>query len=115
LSGVGREMSPKIADYLLFPRHIDLPARGLLGVMLDLKAEGDGVRVQGFADNSGAETAGMKEDDRIVKIGKTPVGSYADIRIAMLDSKPGEKLPVEVQRGRLIGDDQILSFEVELR
>ena len=114
MSGVGRDMSPTMADYLLFPRRIDLTARGLLGVMLDLESEGDGVRVQGFADNSGAEKVGIEEDDRIIRIGGTPVGSYADIRIAMLDAKPGDKLSVEVQRDRVIGDDQILSFEVEL-
>ncbi len=114
MNGFGREISPEMADYLLFSRRIDLSARGLLGVMLDLESEGEGVRVQGFGDHSGAEAAGIKEDDRITKIGNLPVGSYADIRIAMLDSKPGEKLQVEVQRGRVIGTDETLSFEVEL-
>jgi uncharacterized iron-regulated protein len=114
LSGNQRGLDPDIADFLLYPRPVPLPKSGLLGVMLDVGAEGEGVAVQGFADQSGAKEAGMEEGDRIVKVGEDPVSSYSDIRIALLGTRPGEKLPVEVLRKHLVGDDERLTFEVEL-
>lgn len=114
LSGIHRGLDPKMADYLLYPRPVTLSAQGMLGVMLDLESDGEGIAVQGFADPSGAKDAGIEEGDRIVKVGEDPIASYSDIRLALLGSSPGEKLPVEISRGRLISEDERLSFEVEL-
>ena len=109
-----RSLEPDVADYLLYPRRVELPASGLLGVFLDTEAEGDGVAVQGFSEGSGAKSAGMEENDRIVKVGDEQIQSYADIRIALIGSRPGQKMPVEVLRSHLIGADERLSLEVEL-
>ena len=114
LNGTMRSLEPDVADYLLYPRRVELPASGLLGVFLDTEAEGDGVAVQGFSEGSGAKSAGMEENDRIVKVGDEQIQSYADIRIALIGSRPGQKMPVEVLRSHLIGADERLSLEVEL-
>lgn len=114
LSGTHRGPDAEMADYLLYPRPVALPAAGLLGVMLDIDSEGDGISVQGFADPSGAKDAGMEEGDRIVKVGENPIGSYSDIRLALLGSSPGQKLQVEVSRAHMVGEDERLTFEVEL-
>jgi S1-C subfamily serine protease len=108
-------MDPAAADFFLFPQAIGLPASGLLGVMLESGVDRGGARIQGFAESSGAKDAGIQEGDRIVKIGDQPVSAYADVRIALLDKGPGEKMPVEVLRGRTLGADERLSFQVELR
>jgi S1-C subfamily serine protease len=104
-----------MADFLLFPQPVSLPAAGLLGVLLDMESEGEGIAVQGFADPSGAKDAGMEEGDRIVRVGENPIRSYSDIRIALLGSRPGKKLPVEVVREHLLGENERLTFEVELQ
>ncbi len=114
LSGAQRDLDPKVADFLLFPRRVELPATGRLGVMLDTEKEGAGVAVQGFGDNSGAAAAGMKEGDRIVRVGGRDIAVYADIRFALINSRPGQKLPVEVERARLVGGPERLTLEVEL-
>lgn len=114
LNGSNRAIDPAAADFLLFPRRVELPANGLLGVMLDRGIDEQGARVQGFSDNSGAKTAGMEEGDRIVRIGGRPVTAYADVRIALIDSRPGQRIPVEVLRERVIGADERLTFDVEL-
>jgi S1-C subfamily serine protease len=115
VSGRHRPLDPDLADYILYPRPIGLPASGLLGVMLDLESEGAGVGVQGFAANSGAEAAGVREGDRIVRVGDEPIDGYADIRIALMDSRPGQKLPVEViRRAAFLGSPQRLLLQVEL-
>ncbi|MEA3276973.1 MAG: ChaN family lipoprotein [Pseudomonadota bacterium] len=114
LNGTMRELAPTLADFLLYPRRVELPASGLLGVMLDVDSEGEGIAVKDFVDTSGARVAGMEQGDRIVKVGEDSIGSYSDIRIALLGSRPGQKLPVEVLRKKLIGEDERLTFEVEL-
>ena len=116
LNGAERGLDPQIADYVLYPQPVSLPASGLLGVLLDLESEGDekGIAVQGFAATSGAKDAGMEEGDRILKVGGEAIDSYSDIRIALLGNRPGEKLPVEVLREQLVKQDQHLTFEVVL-
>jgi uncharacterized iron-regulated protein len=114
LNASERELDPSAADYLLFPGRAELPAAGMLGVMLDEQGNGQGALVMGFGDGSGAQAAGLKEGDRIVRIGDQPVAGYADIRIALLDRQPGQRLPVEVRRKGVIGGEETLSFEVEL-
>ncbi len=114
LNGWPREMDPKAADYLLFPQSLELPATGRLGVMLDTDSQGSGVAIKGFSDTSGAAAAGIKEGDRIVQVGGVAVTDYADIRLALIDSPPGQKLPIEVERLTEEGKPERLSFDVEL-
>jgi uncharacterized iron-regulated protein len=114
LNGSHREMDPEAADFLLFPRRVELPAAGMLGVLLDQPIDARGARVQGFAENSGAKAAGIQEGDRIVGIGGRAVSAYADVRIALIDSRPGQRIPVEVARPRTLGGDERLTLEVEL-
>ncbi len=115
MSGQQRPLDPKMADFLLYPQPVSLPKTGLMGVMLDTDSEGDGVAIQGFSPQSGAREAGVKEGDRIIEIGDTPVGSYADIRIALMDSRPGQQMPIAVLREPLVGAAEQLSFDVTLQ
>lgn len=113
LNGTRRKLDPAAADFLLYPRRVEIPASGLMGVLLDT-GRGD-VRVKGFSDKSGAKTAGMKRGDSITRIGEVPIESYADVRIALIDSRPGQRLPVQVQRRHLISPNETVEMEVELR
>ena len=113
LNGGQRDLEPQVADFLLYPHRVELAATGRLGVMLDTAAKGPGVAVQGFSDNSGAAAAGMKEGDRIVRVGDQAIDVYADIRLALMDSRPGQKLSVAVERGEP-GAAERLTLEVEL-
>jgi S1-C subfamily serine protease len=82
--------------------------------MLDTKSAGKGIAVRGFARGSGAKAAGIEANDRILRIGGEPISSYSDIRIAMLDRRPGQKVKVEVLRKHMIASDEQLTFEVVL-
>ena len=84
-------------------------------MFLDTESEGEGIGVKGFSDESGAEAAGMEENDRIILVGGEAIASYADIRIALMGSRPGQLMPVTVQRPRLIGEPERLDFEVRLQ
>jgi len=114
LDGTDRRPDPKLGDFLLYPRPEELPPPALLGVMLDTKSAGKGIAVRGFARGSGAKAAGIEANDRILRIGGEPISSYSDIRIAMLDRRPGQKVKVEVLRKHMIASDEQLTFEVVL-
>jgi uncharacterized iron-regulated protein len=115
LNGNGRVPEPEAADFFLYPASVELPPSGKLGVMLNEDEAGEGMRVDGFSDDSGAKTAGMQTGDRILRVDDRPIERYADIRVALLDAEPGRKVQVEVARKRVIGADERLTFEVELR
>ncbi len=114
LNGANRTPDPAAADFFLYPSPAELPPAGLLGVMLDDTSDGTGMLVKGFGEESGAKTAGLETGDRITRVNDMPIANYADIRIALLDYQPGQTLPIEVERKRLIGADERLSFLVEL-
>lgn len=115
LNGNGRVPEPEAADFFLYPASVELPPSGKLGVMLNEDEAGQGMRVDGFSDDSGAKTAGMQTGDRILRVDDRPIERYADIRVALLDAEPGRKVQVEVARKRVIGADERLTLEVELR
>jgi predicted metalloprotease with PDZ domain len=82
-------------DYVLAPRDIQLPPRGRTG--LTLLQKGDRVLVRGVLPGSAAEKAGIAPGDRIRRIGKVPVQGLADVRLALTDSAPGDRLTVSIE------------------
>lgn len=71
-------------------------ATGFLGVQLDDNA--DAPTINGFAENSPAEKAGLKSGDVIVKIQDKAVKSLEELQEVMRKTKPGDKLAVTVKR-----------------
>ncbi len=59
---------------------------------------GSGILVIGFADNSGAEDAGLKTGDVITKIDNIAITDFADLSIAVGSKRPGDKVQVTYSR-----------------
>jgi len=110
LQGGGIELSPDIADFVLLSEERRLPPAGTLGVVLEPV---DGVHIAGFAEESAAQTAGLRRHDQIVAVDGRPVGSVADVKALLWDKSPGERVKVTVSRGFFDPSEQ--QFEVELR
>ncbi len=84
-------------DYLVLNRPATLPPTGLLGAFLDT---GDGqVAISGFSPGSAAPKAGLRKGDRILAIDDRPVRHFADLKLALLERQPGERVRVTVRRG----------------
>jgi serine protease Do len=45
-----------------------------------------------------AEEAGLEQDDIILAVDNTPVATIADLKIALLDKKPGETVQLNIVR-----------------
>jgi uncharacterized iron-regulated protein len=106
------ELAPELGDYLVMAEQNDLPPAGKLGVFLDLDESPP--KISGFAESSGAEQAGVETGDRVVAIDGTPINSYTDIRIALMDKGLGDQVEVEVERERLLLDTLSKRFSVTL-
>ena len=114
LDGEGRRPDRAAADYFIYPERVELPAAGMLGIKLGDPSGAPGMRVDGFGDESGAKSAGMKPGDRILRIGGRPIADYADIRIALLDARRGQRVEVEIARPSARGQTARLTLQVEL-
>ena len=73
--------------------------QGFLGVSEYSSAEKvvEGVRVH-ITRNSGAAKAGLKDEDVILQLNKTPINSYRDISAFMRKTKSGDKVEVVYDR-----------------
>ena len=106
------DLDPELGDYLVVAEQNDLPPAGKLGVFLDLDESPP--KINGFAESSGAEKAGVKAGDRVVAIDGIPINSYSDIRIALIDKVVGDQVELEVERERLLLDTLNKHFSVTL-
>jgi uncharacterized iron-regulated protein len=107
------ELNPELADYLILATEQQLPPSGKLGVFLE--AESSPLSVNGFAEESGAAEAGIKEKDLLISIDDQPIESYADLRIALMDRVVGDVVKLSVKRERLILGTIVESYQVTLR
>jgi uncharacterized iron-regulated protein len=96
LQGEPKEIAPEDADYVLVSETIELPRRGKLGVMLD--ASGDRVAVSDFTEDSAAKDVGILNQDRIVELDGKPIASLADLKLMLMDKRPGDVVSVGVER-----------------
>jgi S1-C subfamily serine protease len=57
----------------------------------------------------------MKAGDALVTVGGRPIRALADVKIALWDRLPGERVSVRVRRDRKLFGQEDRAFEVELR
>ncbi|WP_456406446.1 ChaN family lipoprotein [Thiolapillus sp.] len=93
------ETAPGLADYVVAPVDEKLPAKGLMGILIGAH-EKDGVAVSGVTEGSAAEKAGIRKGDVILRIDERQVADLSDVRINMLDKRPGDPLRLQIQRGQ---------------
>lgn len=102
-------------DFLLASTQMDLPPAGMLGVMLETEA--GRVNVTGLVENSAAGEAGVKTGDSILLIDGRRVREFTDLKLALIDKRPGDTVRVEVGRPKDEDEDTqvTLAFDVTLR
>ncbi len=83
----------------------------VMGIMPDMEDESDepGWRVAMVVPSGGADKAGMKSGDRIVRIGGQSINTMSDYRKATKGKKPGDFVSVVVRRA-----NEELTLQVEL-
>lgn len=69
-----------------------------LGLSVEDRADGDGVRVLSVNPGSPAAQAGLKEGDVITRLNQEKFGSVDELQMMMRSHKGGEKLKLDYQR-----------------
>lgn len=105
-------LEPEAADYLAFAPEATLPPAGSLGVMLE--QDETGVRVEKILETGAAANSELHQDDRILAIGDTRITSYGDVKIALLDTRPGQTVPIKIRRDRLLMGETELNIDFVL-
>lgn len=108
----GSVTDPAVADYLLHVAPQTLPESGIFGAYLDTK--NDQVVITAFSETSTGKKAGMQKDDRIVSIDGNPITSYAELKLVMLNKKPGDEIDVVLERKSASGELEQVRLRVEL-
>jgi S1-C subfamily serine protease len=105
------QSKPDLVDYTLVSRKQALPAAPKMGIALD---RSDGVRVKGVTPGGPAAHSGIKPNDHIVALEGVDIKSTGDVRLALLDKKPGDHVLIQVRRQDAAGT-QDLRFEITLQ
>lgn len=111
LNGNGEDLKPHMADYLLLGSEPSLPPAGTLGVRLE--EEDGGCRIASLSRGGAAQASGLKKRDVLVAIDNQVVEHIADVRLALWDKKPGDRVRVGVRRKRLFKAIE-RDFDIEL-
>jgi len=101
------------ADYLMFTEDVELPLAGKIGVMLkeEEKTEDRPSRVEilNISPLGKAGEAGLQKGDVVLAVDNAQVATIGDLKIALLDKKPGETVQLNIVR-----KDTMLDIKVEL-
>jgi len=113
LQGESKEIAPENGDYRLVSETIELPPGGKLGVMFDTR--GDRVVVSEFGEDSAAKDVGILKQDQIVKLDEKRIASFVDVKLMLMDKRPGDVVSVTVERAGSGQTTREVSFSVSLR
>ena len=92
------EIKTKIADFVLLTTKIDGKKAPQLGVKIVEKEES--LTIASILPNGLAMEAGLKENDIITRFDDQPVKSLSDLKIALFFCEEGDKVRVELKRGK---------------
>ncbi|KAB2887953.1 MAG: PDZ domain-containing protein [Desulfobulbaceae bacterium] len=104
------------ADFVFSPEFYQLPPQGMMGIVLESRQENgsSSLQVSDFTPQSLADDAGLRPDDILVAINGAPVPEMDDVRIALLDTRPGDRITAEIDRRRKDGTRQRHRLTIEL-
>jgi len=106
------DIEKNVADFVLFPAPVSVLETPKLGVVL--KEEDRKVFISGFAADSIAEKAGMKEDDMVLSLDDTVIESVDDVKIFLLFKNKSDGITIKVLRKSFLFGPAEKEFEIIL-
>jgi serine protease Do len=79
-----------------------------LGVIGTLDFEGPGVKIEKVAEGSGAEAAGLKAGDIILKVGERPISGVLELKNSLVGLEPGNSVTLGVRSGTAVKNVDVL-------
>ncbi len=112
INASGQPVEPDVADFLIFAPQVNLPSAGLLGIYMQKNKAG--VVVEDLSPQGGAAKAGLRKGDQLVAILGETIETLGDVKIALLDKRPGDRVEITVKRDASSTPAEVLDFEVVL-
>ncbi len=108
--------SQAFADYYLSTMDHDIAPAGKIGVTLEETKKDDKtfLLISKLSPHSKAKESGIQENDTLLSINGYSVKDIEDVRIAMVDAKPGEIASLKLERTNNVKEIQQLTIAVEL-
>ena len=103
---------PQATDYSLISEREALPPAPKMGITMEVS---EGVRIKSVTPGGPADEKGMNPKDRIVAIDDQDIRSLGDIRLALLDKKPGDPIVAHIMRDDASGKTEDLVFQLKLQ
>jgi PDZ domain-containing secreted protein len=106
-------------DYLLHINSFDIEPSPKVGLVLTEEKISDDseetrVRVVKVSPHGKAGEAGIKEKDIILTVNDQKIADINDLKIILMDKRPGDTVMMKVLRENVFFTDKELDFEVEL-
>lgn len=106
-------------DYLVYTQAVELEAAPKVGVVLESEEingdpENTRLRIIQISPHGKALKSGLKEKDLLLALDGQEIREISDIKIILLDKRPGDKVTLKVLRERMVFDNEELDIEVEL-
>ncbi len=108
------QWDPQAADYLVLSQEQQLPPPGLLGAFLD-DGDSGGLRITGFSAESPLEAAGVNKGDVLLDINGNRLKDFAALKIALIDSRPGDVVEVAYEHTDWLGRKREKTASVTLQ
>lgn len=70
-----------------------------IGIRMAEQDSPEGVRIIGIAEDSPAEAAGLKEDDRLISVAGEAVKKFTSVHELIRSREPGDEIEIEYKRG----------------
>ena len=104
------------ADFFFLAAPVDLEPIGKMGlVLIENKEDGaKGLKISEISPHSKAGLAGLQKDDTLTAINNTPTDTMEDVRLALMDHRPGDHIKVHILRRNEQLQDEEQEMELEL-
>ena len=110
LSADSYNANKEMADFFLFPGHIEAPFSAKLGVYLDETAQG--LVIKQVSPGSPADAAGIKAGDMLVEFDSRAIPDITELKLALLKKDEGDHAVVKVKRSRKLLPDKEIELKV---
>lgn len=106
-------------DYLVYANSYEIQPSPKVGIVLQEEKADDTdvikrVRIVKLSPHGKAGEAGIKIDDIILAVEDEKIEDITDLKISLLDKKPGDKVTMKVLRKSILFGEKELELEVEL-
>ncbi|MGF1546293.1 MAG: ChaN family lipoprotein [Thiotrichales bacterium] len=100
-------------DYLIQSEPASVPPAGILGVFLEQQAEH--MVIKELPAGSAMQSAGARNGDLIVALDGQPISNLTDIKMSLLERKPGDGVSARLRRVQENGPPEEIEVRVKLQ